>query len=58
MKIAILDKATLGEDIDLSCIYALGDTWEYPSTNEEEMAEHAKDADVIIVNKVKCNEEY
>lgn len=57
MKIAILDKATLGEDIDLSCIRALGETYEHPSTTAEEMAEHAKDADVIIVNKVKCNED-
>jgi len=57
MKIAILDKATLGDDIDLSCIRALGETYEYPSTNEEEMTAHAKDADVVIINKIKCNEQ-
>ncbi len=55
MKIAILDKATLGADIDLSCIRALGETYEYPSTKTEEMTEHIKDADVIVVNKIKCN---
>lgn len=55
MKIAILDKATLGEDIDLSPIRALGETYEYPSTDADEMAEHIKDADVIVVNKIKCN---
>ena len=55
MKIAILDKATLGEDIDLSPIRALGETYEYPSTKADEMTENVKDADVIIVNKIKCN---
>lgn len=57
MKIAILDKATLGEDIDLSCIRVLGETYEYPSTKAEEMTAHIKDADAIIVNKIKCNAE-
>lgn len=55
MKIAILDKATLGEDIDLSPIRALGETYEYPSTHGSEMTAHVADADVIIVNKIKCN---
>lgn len=57
MKIAILDKATLGKDIDLSPIRALGETYEYPNTSEAEMTDHIKDAEVIIVNKIKCNEQ-
>ncbi len=56
MKIAILDKSTLGADIDLSSIRALGETTEYPTTTFEEMKEHIGDADVIVINKVKCNE--
>lgn len=56
MKIAILDKATLGEDIDLSAIRALGKTYEHQGTSPEEMTEHIGDADVIVVNKIKCNE--
>ncbi len=56
MKIAILDAATLGTDIDLSPIRALGETYEYPSTAAVEMTEHVADADVIVVNKIKCNE--
>ncbi len=56
MKIAILDKATLGEDIDLSAIRALGETYEHQGTKPEKMAEHIGDADVIVVNKIKCNE--
>ncbi len=55
MKIAILDKATLGNDIDLSPIRALGETYEYSSTSAHEMTDHIKDAEVIVVNKIKCN---
>ena len=55
MKIAILDRATLGNDIDLSPLRALGETYEYPSTKAEEMTDHIKDAEVIVVNKIKCN---
>lgn len=56
MKIAILDKSTLGADIDLSPIRALGETAEYSSTRPNEMSDHIGDADVIVINKVKCNE--
>lgn len=56
MKIAILDKSTLGSDIDLSPIQALGEATEYPTTTPEEMSEHIGDAEVIVVNKIKCNE--
>ena len=56
MKIAILDKSTLGADIDLTPIRALGETAEYPTTRPEEMTVHIGDADVIVINKVKCNE--
>ncbi len=55
MTIAILDRATLGSDIDLSPLRALGETYEYPSTKPEEMTDHIKDAEVIVVNKIKCN---
>lgn len=56
MKIAVLDKSTLGTNIDLSPIQALGETVEYPTTTLEEMTSHINDADVIVVNKIKCNE--
>lgn len=57
MKIVILDKATLGKDIDLSPLCALGETLEYENTLPEQMADRTKDADVIVVNKIKCNGE-
>ncbi len=56
MKIAILDRSTLGADIDLSPISSLGETAEYPTTSSlSEMEERTQDAEVIVVNKIKCN---
>lgn len=56
MKIAVLDKSTLGEDIDLSPIYALGEVKEYETTAPQEVSERIMDADVVIINKIKLNE--
>ncbi len=53
MKIVLLDKSTLGEDIDLSPIAALGELTAYENTPPALLAERIKDADVIIQNKVK-----
>ncbi len=57
MKIAILDKDTLGHDIDLAPLRALGQTAEYPTTAPELIAERIADADVVVINKVKLNAE-
>lgn len=56
MKIVVLDKSTLGKDIDLSPIYASGDVVEYETTAPEMVAERITDADVVIINKIKLNE--
>ncbi len=55
MKIVMLDTATLGEDIDLSPIRALGETVEYKNTLPEEVADRIADADVVMINKIKLN---
>ena len=57
MKIAVLDKDTLGLDIDLSPIYALGEVSEYPTTAPEEVADRVADAEVVIINKIKLGEQ-
>lgn len=57
MKIVILDKSTLGEDIDLSPIYNMGECTEYPTTSYDMVAERVKDAEVIVTNKIKLNRE-
>ena len=55
MKIAILDAATLGADVDLSPIRSLGETAEYATTTSDEIHERILDADVVVVNKIKLN---
>ena len=57
MKIAILDAATLGSDLDLSVFDSLGEVSIYPTTSTDEMAERVTDANVLIVNKIRCSEE-
>ena len=56
MKIVVLDKSTLGEDIDLSPIYALGEVEVYENTSPCEVAERIDDCDVVIINKIKLGE--
>jgi glycerate dehydrogenase len=55
MKIVILDSGTLGADIDLEPIKALGDVTEHKFTAPYEVAERLSDADVAVLNKVKLN---
>ena len=56
MKIVILDYKTLGEDLDLSGAEKYGTVTKYPVTSQEEAPERVRDADIIIVNKIKMNE--
>ncbi len=57
MKIVVLDRLTLGEDLDISAAGAFGDVVSYDKTDREEVSERILDADVIFVNKVKLSEE-
>lgn len=57
MNISILDASTLGDDLDLSIFSELGDVRIYSQTSPDELKSHTKDADVLILNKVKINEE-
>lgn len=56
MKIVILDKSTLGEDVDLSPVKACGEVVIYENTVSSEVEERISDADVVIINKIKLNE--
>lgn len=57
MKIVILDKMTLGDDIDLSPLYKLNAEIDiFDSTNHDEVEERIINADVVIVNKIKLGE--
>lgn len=55
MKIVFLDAKTIGEDIDLSKFDQLGEVTRYSFSTSEEVPERAKDADVLIINKVQIN---
>ncbi len=57
MNIVILDYKTLGDDLDLSPVYKYGNVIKYPSTTQEQAPERVKDADIVIVNKVKMTED-
>ncbi|MBP9996921.1 MAG: D-2-hydroxyacid dehydrogenase [Lachnospiraceae bacterium] len=57
MKIVELDRNTLGYDIDTSIFKDFGDFEEYVSDEAQNNKEHIKDADVVIFNKAKMNEE-
>ena len=57
MNIVILDRLTLGDDLDIKGAYSLGNVTVYDSTEPEEIAERIKDADVVFVNKAKLNGE-
>lgn len=56
MKTAVLDAATLGDDLDLSPLERFGEVVVFQNSAPEEVADHIGDADFIIINKVKLNE--
>lgn len=56
MKIVMLERDSLGADIDLEPLKELGELVEYGTSNEENTPERIKDAEVVLVNKVKLNE--
>ena len=55
MNIVLLDKGTLGADVDLSPIRQAGSVTEYVSTAPEEVASRVREAEVIVTNKIKLN---
>ena len=57
MKIVILDASTLGDDIDLSMFSELGEVVIHKMTCPDEVAERISDCDVVIINKIKLNED-
>ena len=57
MKISILERDSLGIDVDMSEIDKSGEVTIYPATNVENAVEHIGDSDIIIANKLPLNEE-
>ncbi|MCT7601483.1 D-2-hydroxyacid dehydrogenase [Aliarcobacter butzleri] len=52
MQIVILDRATLGFDIDVNIFSKFGNVISYDSTKENETAQRVKNADIVLTNKV------
>lgn len=57
MKIVILDRTTLGMDTPLYEIEQLGEVVCYDNTAKDEISERIRDAEVVIVNKIKLTRE-
>ena len=57
MNIAVLDVKTLGDDLDFSALYQLGDVTVYDLTMQDEVVDRIQEAEVLILNKVKLNRE-
>ena len=52
MKIVILDRETLGTDVDLRIFDKFGEVVSYDITKEDETLDRVKEADIVITNKV------
>lgn len=57
MKIVVLERNSVGTDIDISSFEQLGEVSVYPVSVLENAAERVKDADIIVNNKVPMNEQ-
>ncbi len=57
MKITLLDDATLGEGLDIAKLSRLGEVECHGKTTQEQVAERIKDSDIVIINKIKMNEQ-
>ena len=57
MKISILERDSLGIDVDMSEIDKLGEVTVYAATTADNAVEHIGDADIIIANKLPLNEQ-
>lgn len=56
MKLVVLERNSVGTDIDVSCFEKFGEVTYYPNTVAENTAERIGDAHVVIANKVPLNE--
>ena len=57
MKIVFLDAGSMGDDVSMAPIAALGEYCSYAATAPEEVAARVAEADVIVTNKVRLTRE-
>lgn len=56
LKLVVLERDSVGTDVDLSCYEEFGEVDYYKNTLADQAGERVKDADVIIANKTPLNE--
>lgn len=56
MKIVVLERNSVGTDIDVSCFEKYGEVIYYRNTVQEQVTEHVGDADIVIANKAPLNQ--
>ena len=57
MKIVFLDRKSIGDDLDLSEFFGLGEVVMHDFSTPAEARERTREADVIVLNKTPINEE-
>ena len=57
MRIVVLDKASVGEDLPLDVLYRFGQVDVYDSSTPDEVKIRISDADVVILNKIKLTKD-
>ncbi len=57
MRITVLDAATLGADVSMSVFEPFGSVTVYQNTAAHEVKDHVRDAEVLLLNKVKLTAE-
>ena len=55
MKIKILDKSTMGDDISGTLLERFGEVTEYGATSREELPSRISDADIVVLNKIRID---
>ena len=55
MKIVMLDRNSLGMDIDISIFHKIGDFTAYDVQSREQSKEAIRDAEVLIFNKTRVD---
>lgn len=56
MKIVVLDRTSVGEDVSVEAMRRYGDVVFYNSTPDDRVAERVADADIVVANKNPINE--
>lgn len=57
MKVVVLERNSVGTDIDVSCYEDFGQVTYFRNTVLENTTEHVADADIVIANKAPLNED-